>query len=213
MVKEARHLIRSRKLGRIAKSSSSTRKVGCLSVWPPPANSKSGARTPNRAASAVASRTSAPTPKTCRIRYGSQNYRTCRPMLRPSWIAWTTTSTSCSVLENNAKGVLHASQICVGEENNLNIRVWGELGGLEWHQTEPNTLLLKWPDRTRRTLPCGHSLSWSGSPLLRPTLQPAIPKVSSSLREHLPQFRQSHSRSSGRTKAARRRSRAGLSED
>jgi len=50
-------------------------------------------------------------------------------------------------LENNAKGVLHTSQICVGEENNLNIRVWGELGGLEWHQTEPNTLLLKWPDR------------------------------------------------------------------
>jgi predicted dehydrogenase len=50
-------------------------------------------------------------------------------------------------LENDAKGVLHASQICVGEENNLNIRVWGELGGLEWHQTEPNTLLVKWPDR------------------------------------------------------------------
>jgi predicted dehydrogenase len=50
-------------------------------------------------------------------------------------------------LENNAKGVLHASQICVGEENPLNIRVWGELGGLEWHQMEPNTLLLKWPDR------------------------------------------------------------------
>jgi predicted dehydrogenase len=50
-------------------------------------------------------------------------------------------------LENDARGVLHASQICVGEENNLNIRVWGELGGLEWHQTEPNTLLVKWPDR------------------------------------------------------------------
>ncbi len=50
-------------------------------------------------------------------------------------------------LENGAKGVLHASQICVGEENPLNIRVWGELGGLEWHQMEPNTLLLKWPDR------------------------------------------------------------------
>jgi predicted dehydrogenase len=50
-------------------------------------------------------------------------------------------------LENGAKGVLHASQICVGEENNLNLRVWGEFGGLEWHQTEPSTLLLKWPDR------------------------------------------------------------------
>jgi predicted dehydrogenase len=50
-------------------------------------------------------------------------------------------------LDNGAKGVLHASQISVGEENNLNIRVWGEVGGLEWHQKEPNTLLVKWPDK------------------------------------------------------------------
>ena len=49
--------------------------------------------------------------------------------------------------KSGAKGVLHASQISVGEENNLNLRVYGELGGLEWHQREPNTLLLKWPDR------------------------------------------------------------------
>lgn len=49
--------------------------------------------------------------------------------------------------EGGAKGVLHASQISVGEENNLNIRVYGEIGGLEWHQQEPNTLVLKWPDR------------------------------------------------------------------
>ena len=49
--------------------------------------------------------------------------------------------------EGGAKGVLHASQISVGEENNLNLRVYGEIGGLEWHQVEPNTLLLKWPDR------------------------------------------------------------------
>lgn len=49
--------------------------------------------------------------------------------------------------ENGAKGVLHASQISVGEENNLNIRVYGEKGGLEWHQNEPNTLLVKWIDQ------------------------------------------------------------------
>ena len=47
-------------------------------------------------------------------------------------------------LENGAKGVLHCSQISVGEENNLNIRVYGEKGGLEWHQKEPNTLVVKW---------------------------------------------------------------------
>ena len=46
-------------------------------------------------------------------------------------------------LEDGVKGVLHCSQIAVGEENGLNIRVWGETGGLEWHQQEPNTLIVK----------------------------------------------------------------------
>ncbi|MCP9234977.1 Gfo/Idh/MocA family protein [Lewinella sp. JB7] len=45
--------------------------------------------------------------------------------------------------EKEAKGVLHCSQIAVGEENGLNIRIWGETGGLEWHQQEPNTLIYK----------------------------------------------------------------------
>lgn len=45
---------------------------------------------------------------------------------------------------NGAKGVLHASQIAAGEENNLNIRVYGEKGGFHWHQMEPNTLVVKW---------------------------------------------------------------------
>ena len=49
--------------------------------------------------------------------------------------------------DNGAKGVLHCSQISVGEENNLNLRVYGEKGGLEWHQKEPNTLLVKWLDK------------------------------------------------------------------
>jgi predicted dehydrogenase len=48
---------------------------------------------------------------------------------------------------NGAKGVLHSSQISVGEENNLNIRIYGEKGGLEWHQNEPNTMLVKWLDQ------------------------------------------------------------------
>src|SRR3954469_24930392 len=49
--------------------------------------------------------------------------------------------------KGGAKGVLHASQISVGEENNLNIRVYGEKGGIEWHQKEPNTMLVKWSDQ------------------------------------------------------------------
>lgn len=46
-----------------------------------------------------------------------------------------------------AKGVLHASQISVGEENNLAIRVYGEKAGLEWCQEQPNELIVKYPDR------------------------------------------------------------------
>jgi predicted dehydrogenase len=49
--------------------------------------------------------------------------------------------------DNGATGVLTASQITAGEENNLFIKIYGENGGLEWHQQEPNTLLVKWLDR------------------------------------------------------------------
>lgn len=48
---------------------------------------------------------------------------------------------------NGAKGVLHASQISAGEENSLNIRVYGTKAGIEWHQMEPNTLTVKWLDK------------------------------------------------------------------
>jgi len=59
-------------------------------------------------------------------------------------------------LENGAKGVLYASQISVGEENNLRIRIYGEKGGLEWFQPESNTLLVKWPDRPIEIYRSGH---------------------------------------------------------
>jgi predicted dehydrogenase len=47
---------------------------------------------------------------------------------------------------NGANGILVASQIASGEENSLKIKIYGEKGGLEWHQMEPNTLLVKWTD-------------------------------------------------------------------
>ncbi|MDQ7014496.1 MAG: Gfo/Idh/MocA family oxidoreductase [Planctomycetota bacterium] len=52
-----------------------------------------------------------------------------------------------------ARGVMFASQICVGGENDLRIRVWGTRGGLVWHQEEPNRLLvhrLDQPDQVYR---------------------------------------------------------------
>jgi predicted dehydrogenase len=45
--------------------------------------------------------------------------------------------------EGGAKGVLIASQISAGEENGLRLRVYGETGGLEWHQETPMELLVK----------------------------------------------------------------------
>lgn len=56
---------------------------------------------------------------------------------------------------NGASGVLMATQVAAGEENNLVIRIYGENGGLEWHQHEPNSLLLKWYDKPMETLRAG----------------------------------------------------------
>jgi len=49
-------------------------------------------------------------------------------------------------LNNGAKGVLHATQIAIGEENNLAIWVYGEEKSLEWHQEHPNYLYVKESD-------------------------------------------------------------------
>ena len=56
---------------------------------------------------------------------------------------------------NGAAGVLMASQVAAGEENALRIRVYGEKGGIEWAQHEPNTLLVKWLDQPTQILRAG----------------------------------------------------------
>lgn len=65
-------------------------------------------------------------------------------------------------LENGAKGVLVCSQVAAGEENALSIRIYGTKAGLEWHQQEPNVLILKRPDAPNEILRPG-----------RPYLSPA----------------------------------------
>ncbi|HVG11696.1 MAG TPA: Gfo/Idh/MocA family oxidoreductase, partial [Flavisolibacter sp.] len=57
--------------------------------------------------------------------------------------------------EQGAVGVLIASQISAGEENALRIKVYGEKGGIEWHQMEPNTLIVKWLDAPTQVLRAG----------------------------------------------------------
>ncbi len=51
---------------------------------------------------------------------------------------------------NGARGLLLASQICIGNENDLRLRVWGTKGGLLWLQEEPNHLIFKPQGRPER---------------------------------------------------------------
>ena len=49
--------------------------------------------------------------------------------------------------DNGARGVIYASQVSAGEENSLRLRVYGEKGGIEFNQLEPNTLIIRWLDK------------------------------------------------------------------
>jgi predicted dehydrogenase len=59
--------------------------------------------------------------------------------------------------EDGVNGVLIATQIAAGEENALSIRLYGEKGGLEWKQHEPNTLLVKWLDEPTQIYRAGNN--------------------------------------------------------
>lgn len=58
--------------------------------------------------------------------------------------------------DNGARGIIYASQISAGEENGLRIRVYGEKGGLDWVQAEPNRLEVKWSDRPMEVMKPGN---------------------------------------------------------
>jgi predicted dehydrogenase len=55
-----------------------------------------------------------------------------------------------------ARGLLYASQVSNGDENNLNIRVYGTQCSLEWHQEDPTKLIIKQVDQPVRTLRRGN---------------------------------------------------------
>jgi predicted dehydrogenase len=57
--------------------------------------------------------------------------------------------------DNGSSGVLMATQIATGEENDLKLRIYGEKGGLEWTHTDPNTLLYKPLDEPVQILRAG----------------------------------------------------------
>ena len=57
--------------------------------------------------------------------------------------------------DNGASGVLMATQVAAGEENNIKIRVYGEKGGLKWEQEDANSLWVKWPDKPAQVYRAG----------------------------------------------------------
>ncbi len=57
---------------------------------------------------------------------------------------------------NGAKGILFCSQISVGEENNLAIWIYGEKKSLEWHQEDPNYLIVRDGDNPMEVWKRGH---------------------------------------------------------
>lgn len=59
--------------------------------------------------------------------------------------------------EEGAKGVLMASQVAAGEENAVRVRIYGEKGGLEWANEDPNNLILKMLDQPRQLYRTGNN--------------------------------------------------------
>ena len=62
-------------------------------------------------------------------------------------------------LEGGAMGMMNFSQIAFGEENNLNIRIYGDKASIEWHQMNPNQLIIKYQGKPAQTLTTGFSAS------------------------------------------------------
>ncbi len=74
--------------------------------------------------------------------------------------------------EGGAKGIIYASQISVGEENNLSINVYGEKGGIEWRQEEPNTLVVKYQDKPKEIWRTGGDKNYLSPETMRATRIP-----------------------------------------
>jgi predicted dehydrogenase len=56
---------------------------------------------------------------------------------------------------HGAKGGLWATQVAVGNENNLHLRVYGEKAGVEWRQEDPNVLIFTPLGQQRRIMTRG----------------------------------------------------------
>jgi predicted dehydrogenase len=157
MVKEARHLIQSGKLGRI-------RKVfveypqGWLSQEAEKSNKQASWRTDPKQSGLGGAIGDIGTHAANLAEYitGSNIIEVCAEL--NSIVKGRELDDDAAMLlhlENNISGVLAATQVAAGEENNLSIKVYGEKGGLDWRQEEPNTLTIKWLDKPKEIYRAG----------------------------------------------------------
>ena len=75
-------------------------------------------------------------------------------------------------LEQGARALLSATQIAIGEANKVNIRVYGDRGGLQWIQENPNELRVTWGDKAEEIIRIGNN-SYLGSQALWNARTPA----------------------------------------
>jgi predicted dehydrogenase len=74
---------------------------------------------------------------------------------------------------NGASGILFATQVAAGEENNISIRVYGEKGGLHWQQNNANSLAVSWKDKPQETFRAGNNMSYLSAATLHNCRTPA----------------------------------------
>ncbi len=61
--------------------------------------------------------------------------------------------------EYGVAGAILVSQVATGEENNVTLRIYGEKGGLEWNQMDPNTLIVRWENKPIEVYRTGMSVA------------------------------------------------------
>ena len=62
-------------------------------------------------------------------------------------------------MDNGMLGHMNFSQVAYGEENNLNIRIYGDKASIEWHQMNPNELIIKYQGKPSKIVTTGFSAS------------------------------------------------------
>ena len=60
-------------------------------------------------------------------------------------------------MESGIQGSMNFSQVAFGEENDLNIRIYGDKASIEWHQMNPNELILKYQGKPSQKVTTGFS--------------------------------------------------------